>query len=175
MEEDLIIVDSKDNAIGTAKKMAIHQQGLLHRAFSVFIFDRQGRLLLQRRAYAKYHSGGLWSNSCCGHPRPDEPTGKAAERRLYEEMGFSCPLTWAFSFTYTAHVAEDLVENEFDHVYIGAFDGIPHPAPAEVAEWRWIEQHELVDMLAERPESFSAWFKIILDMFQPAALFALAK
>jgi isopentenyl-diphosphate delta-isomerase len=122
----------------------------------VFVFDAAGRLLLQQRARGKYHSAGLWSNTCCGHPRPGEETAAAAARRLHEEMGVGCPLEPTGSFTYRAPVGE-LVEHEIDHVFVGRFDGAPQPDAREVAAWRWVDPAELAMDLAARPERYSAW------------------
>ncbi|NAX21999.1 isopentenyl-diphosphate Delta-isomerase, partial [Vibrio sp. V39_P1S14PM300] len=139
MEERLILVDEKDNIIGSEFKLATHKQGLLHRAFSVFIFDQTQRLLLQQRAAAKYHSPNLWSNTCCGHPRKGEETQSAASRRLNEEMGFYTPIIHVSSFTYREEVPGNLIEHEFDHIYIGQFNQIPQVNPNEAGDWRWID------------------------------------
>jgi isopentenyl-diphosphate delta-isomerase len=157
MEELVVLVDAQDRAVGTASKLDAHRSGALHRAFSVFVFDRRGRLLLQRRALAKYHSGGLWTNTCCGHPRPGEAVSDAAVRRLREEMGIACPLRPAGAFTYRASLGE-LEEHEFDHVLVGRFDGDPRPEPDEVAAWRWAAPDDLSRELAEAPGRFTAWF-----------------
>lgn len=162
MEESLILVDQTGQAIGTDFKLAVHHQGLLHRAFSIFIFDRRGRLMLQRRAPGKYHSGGLWSNTCCGHPRPGEATEAAATRRLEEEMGFTCPLQEVTTLTYQADVPGGLIEHEFDHIYIGGFEGEPLTNPDEAAQWCWSALPALKQWLIVQPEAFTAWFKVIL-------------
>lgn len=162
MEELLILVDQHDQAIGTDYKSSVHRQGLLHRAFSIFVFDRRGRLMLQRRAQTKYHSAGLWTNTCCGHPRPGEATEDAATRRLEEEMGFTCPLHEVTALTYQAEVPGGLIEHEFDHIYIGGFDGEPLANPDEAAQWCWSETHALEQWLTAEPEVFTAWFKVIL-------------
>ena len=122
----------------------------------MFVFDRAGRLLLQQRAGGKYHSAELWSNTCCGHPRPGEDTAAAAERRLREEMGFSCALVPAGAFAYRARVGE-LIEDEVDHVFTGSFEGAPRPDAGEVAAWRWVDPEELAADLADRPERYSVW------------------
>lgn len=162
MEEMLIIVDHKDNPIRSEGKIAVHQQGLLHRAFSIFIFDSKGRLLLQQRAYGKYHSAGLWTNSCCGHPRWEENTDEAASRRLREEMGFSTRLKKVYSFTYHAKVPGNLIEHEFDHIYVGLFDGYPQVNPDEAADWLWIDISQLNHKLKSQPENFTVWFRTII-------------
>jgi isopentenyl-diphosphate delta-isomerase len=168
MEDLVVLVDAGDRAVGTAPKLAAHRTGALHRAFSVFVFDGRGRLLLQRRAAAKYHSGGLWTNSCCGHPRPGEAVLDAAGRRLREEMGISCVLRPVGAFTYRARLGE-LEEHEFDHVLVGRFDGEPVPDPGEVAAWRWVEPGEAARELAASPEAFTAWFGRALALASPAA------
>jgi isopentenyl-diphosphate Delta-isomerase len=158
--EHVILVDRRDVPLGTRAKQEAHVDGLLHRAFSIFVFDAAGRTLLQRRAITKYHSGGLWSNTCCSHPRPGESTARAAQRRLFEEMGFHCPLEVAFSFVYRADVGGGLMEHEYDHVFIGRFDGSPAPDPAEVDDWRWIEPAALDREARERPDRFTFWFHV---------------
>src|SRR5690606_12816732 len=135
--ERVILVNTADVPIGTAGKLEAHERGALHRAFSVFVVNSRGEILLQRRAAEKYHGGGLWSNSCCGHPRPGEATGEAARRRLGEEMGVDSTLERVFSFTYRAEMASGLTEHEIDHVYIGSLEEDPRPDPAEVEAWRW--------------------------------------
>lgn len=161
--EHVVLVTPDDREIGTEEKLAAHRKALLHRAFSVFVFDRRGRLLLQRRAAGKYHSAGLWSNTCCGHPRPGEPTDRAARRRLKEEMGFDCSLEHVFSFVYRAALTDDLTEHELDHVFIGQFDGAPQPDPGEVEEWRAMPVAELLDDLERSPGSYSIWLPLALD------------
>jgi isopentenyl-diphosphate Delta-isomerase len=163
MNEHVILVDADDTAIGTREKRAAHVTGALHRAFSIFVFDSAGRMLLQRRAITKYHSGGLWSNACCSHPRPGESTRAAAHRRLFEELGFHCPLRTAFSFVYRADVGGGLIEHEYDHVFIGTFDGDPAPDPVEVDDWRWVDMYALRRELREAPGRFTYWFRIALD------------
>jgi isopentenyl-diphosphate delta-isomerase len=163
MEERVILVDARDVPIGTAGKLEAHQRGVLHRAFSVFVRDDDGRLLLQRRAESKYHSGGLWSNSCCGHPRPGEATADAASRRLFEELGVRAgALREVGQFTYRADLRDGLVEHECDHVLVGRIADRPRPDPAEVAEWRWITDEALRAELAERPEAFTAWLPMVV-------------
>lgn len=163
MSENVILVDPDDTAIGIRAKQDAHIEGVLHRAFSVFVFDSAGRMLLQRRALTKYHSGGLWSNTCCSHPQPGESAAAAANRRLFEEMGFHCPLGTAFSFVYRADVGGGLIEHEYDHVFVGTFDGDPAPDPAEVDAWRWIEIADLHRELRDRPDRFTTWFHIAFN------------
>jgi isopentenyl-diphosphate delta-isomerase len=161
--ERVILVDERDCELGVAEKMRAHAEGLLHRAFSVFVFDRAGRLLLQRRALSKYHSGGLWSNTCCGHPRPGETVAGAARRRLAEEMSFVCELRPGFEFLYRAELGNGLTEYEYDHVLVGSFDGEPRPDPSEVGDWRWVGLKALRDDLDARPESYSYWLRVALE------------
>jgi isopentenyl-diphosphate Delta-isomerase len=170
--ERVILVDERDRELGAAEKMRAHAEGLLHRAFSIFVFDRGGRLLLQQRARAKYHSGGLWSNTCCGHPRPGETVLEAARRRLSEEMGFGCELRKGFEFLYRAGLDRGLTEHEYDHVLVGGFDGEPRPDPAEVAAWRWAGMDELLDDVRARPESYSYWLRVALERREWARLLA---
>ena len=158
--EQVVLVDEQDREIGHMEKMAAHREGLLHRAFSVFILNGQGELLLQQRALSKYHSPGLWSNSCCGHPRPGEDVRIAAERRVKEEMGLTCELRPAFQFTYRAELGDGMIEHELDHVFIGTTGQEPRPAPSEAADWRFVSQVALVDELESEPEMFTAWFRI---------------
>jgi isopentenyl-diphosphate Delta-isomerase len=164
MDEDrVILVDARDVAVGTEEKMRAHLDGRLHRAFSVFVFDSDGRLLLQRRAACKYHSAGLWSNTVCSHPRPGEATRSAAHRRLREEMGFDCPLVFAFAFTYSADLGGGLHENEFDHVFTGRFDGMPRPDPAEVAAFRWVHPEVVRAEIETKAPSFTFWFRMVFE------------
>ena len=166
MRDRLILVDADDREVGTESKLPAHVDGKLHRAFSVFVFDGAGRMLLQRRAAQKYHSAGLWSNTCCGHPLSGEPTEEAAHRRLGEEMGFDCPLQPVFRFRYRAEVDNGLVEHEYDHVLVGRFDGSPVPNPEEVAEWRWAAFEDVSEDHVVNPTTYSVWFKIALREFQ---------
>ena len=158
--EQVILVNEKDQAIGTMEKMEAHRKGVLHRAFSVFVFDRHGKMLLQQRALHKYHSGGLWTNACCSHPRPGEETVLAASRRLKEELGFQTSLQPMFQFTYKAEFENGLTEYEFDHVFFGMYEGAVVQNEEEVMNF----QFETVEKIAERitlePENFTAWFRI---------------
>jgi isopentenyl-diphosphate delta-isomerase len=158
-DEHVILVDVADRPVGIAPKLVVHRDGRLHRAFSVFVFDLRGRLLLQQRAFEKYHSGGLWSNTCCGHPRPGEATAAAAARRLREEMGFDCALQPAGAIVYRAEIAEGLWEHEYDHLFTGAYQGDPRPDPLEVVDWRWMEIEDVLQELQDRPAAFTAWFE----------------
>lgn len=160
MEEEVILVNSNDQPIGTMPKLQAHIEGKLHRAFSVFIFNRSGELLLQQRALDKYHSAGKWTNTCCSHPRPGEETILAAKRRLKEEMGMECELRPVFSFSYLAKFENGLTENEYDHVYFGFSEAMPQPDPKEVANFRYINMEELESSLMEEEEKYTAWLKI---------------
>jgi isopentenyl-diphosphate delta-isomerase len=161
--ERVVLVDDTDRAIGTEEKMEAHRAGLLHRAFSIFVFRRSGELLLQRRSRAKYHSGGLWSNTCCGHPRPGEALEVAARRRLGEEMGFECPLVARSVVRYRAELDHGLVENEIDHVLTGVYEEDPRPDPGEASEWRWVDDASLRVRMVEHPERFTVWLRRILE------------
>jgi len=160
--ESVVLVDESDREVGVAPKLAAHAEGVLHRAFSVFVLNARGELLLQRRAAAKYHCGGLWTNSCCGHPRVGEPVAAAARRRLREEMGFECELVPAGSFVYRAELGNGLVEHEFDHVFVGRHEGDPVPDPAEVAEWRRQSPRAALAEAEAHPERFTPWFALAL-------------
>ncbi|OCQ52351.1 Isopentenyl-diphosphate Delta-isomerase [Photorhabdus australis subsp. thailandensis] len=163
MDEMLTLVDKYDNPIGSAGKTDIHQRGMLHRAFSIFIFDNKGNLLLQKRAATKYHSAGLWTNSCCGHPRIGETLDVAAHRRLGEEMGFDCPLIKVASFIYHAILPNNLIEYEYDHVFIGRFDKEPIINPDEVSGYKWINPLELQKLINQAPKEYTVWFKEIIS------------
>lgn len=165
MEEQVILVDDRDHPIGVAEKMLAHREGLLHRAFSIFVTNAQGELLLQKRASSKYHSGGLWTNTCCSHPRPEETIQAAARRRLQEEMGFSCQLREIFSFTYRAELDLELSEHEFDHVFWGEFNGEPILNPEEAEDFRWIGINNLRADIQAYPDHYTSWLKICFEKF----------
>ena len=162
-EEQVVLVDSDDKELGTMGKLEAHQRGLLHRAISVFIFDHDNRLLLQQRALSKYHTPGLWTNTCCSHPAPGEEPLAAAHRRLGEEMGMAAPLEFAFRFQYEAPFDNGLVEHEVDHVFIGHSTEAPRINPEEVADFKWCTQQEIAEEVTENPEKFTAWFKLIYE------------
>lgn len=162
-EESVILVDKNDSVIGTMPKMEAHLAGKLHRAFSVFVFNTSGELLLQRRAEDKYHSGGKWTNTCCSHPRLGEETLDAANRRLNEEMGMECKLQYGFSFTYHAELADGISENEYDHVFFGISNQLPDPNPEEVSEFRYVNMADLEKDIKVRPEIYTEWLKICFD------------
>jgi len=157
---EVILVDELDNEIGRMEKMEAHRKGLLHRAFSVFIFNDQGLMLLQKRALHKYHSPGLWTNTCCSHPAPGETTLDAASRRLQEEMGFTCKLEEIGAFTYRTSFNNGLQEHEFDHLFTGTFNGRFEVNSEEVAEYKWCSLEEIDELLITSPEEFTVWFKI---------------
>lgn len=163
MEDLVILVDQNDNQIGVMEKMQAHVEAKLHRAFSVFIFNSKGELMLQQRALSKYHSPGLWSNTCCSHPRPGEETAAAAHRRLVEEMGFDCHFTEAFSFVYKAPFSNDLTEHEFDHVFIGISDEKPVINKEEAEAFRMVRLDDVRKEMDQDPEKFSVWFRIAFD------------
>lgn len=163
MEDQVILVNRNDVEVGVAGKMLAHRRGDLHRAVSVFIFDSQGRLMLQKRASAKYHSAGLWSNTCCSHPRPNETSANAARRCLVEEMGIKCELEKVFSFVYRATFGNGLFEHEYDHVFFGNYDGEPLLNPAEAEEWKWVEITELSVDVQRCPEAYSFWLLACLE------------
>lgn len=156
------LVDLNDHIIGYGEKLDVHVQGLLHRAFSIIVFNKHHQLLIHQRALHKYHSGGLWTNTCCGHPNEAESMESAVHRRLKEEMGFDCDLTYSFKFNYKAVFENGLTENEIDHVYLGQFDGEFKVNPEEVANFRWIDIHELETQIEDNPGLFTVWFKEIM-------------
>ncbi|MFB0925503.1 MAG: isopentenyl-diphosphate Delta-isomerase [Vicingaceae bacterium] len=159
-KEDVILVDIHDNELGVMEKMEAHRKGLLHRAFSIFIFNSQGEILLQKRASEKYHSGGLWSNTCCSHPRKGESTLAAANRRLNEEMGMKASLTHAFSFQYRAELDKELIEHELDHVFIGYSNDLPQINPDEVESYCYISPELLQIGLEKHDNEYTEWLKI---------------
>lgn len=163
MQEYVILVDENDNSVGTAEKMDAHKNPKLHRAFSIFIVNSKGELLIQKRAENKYHCPGLWSNTCCSHPRPGESLEKAAHRRLQEEMGFDTKMVKVFSFIYKAEFDNGLTEKEYDHIFIGKWDGTPDINSKEVAEYKWISEDALKQDIEKYPATYTKWFKIALE------------
>jgi isopentenyl-diphosphate delta-isomerase len=159
---EVVLVDEHDSPIGTMEKMEAHKQGVLHRAFSVFLFNDKGEMLLQRRALEKYHSPGLWTNTCCSHPMQYEPVELAANRRLMEEMGMQCALTKAFDFIYKAELENDMIEHEFDHVFLGFTGQNPNINLAEVCEWKWLPLYDVYIDVQLNPSKYTEWFKIAL-------------
>ena len=160
---EVILVNHNDEPIGALEKMEAHRKGVLHRAFSVFIFDHQGQMLLQQRALNKYHSGGLWTNACCSHPTPGEETQSAAVKRLKEEMGFATEIRPLFAFTYKAEFENGLIEHEFDHVYVGIYEGRISPDPKEVMSYEYTTLEQIEVDLRNVPEKFTEWFRIAFD------------
>lgn len=158
--EEVILVNGDDEQVGSMEKMEAHRRGVLHRAFSVFIFNDRNEMLLQQRAVTKYHSGGLWTNACCSHPRPGEDTEAAAMRRLNEELGFTAPLAKIFDFHYNASFDNGLTEHEFDHVYVGTFTGKINPNPAEVQDYCYKRIDEIAETIESHQHKFTAWFCI---------------
>ncbi len=164
-EEQVILVDENDNQIGLMPKMEAHEKALLHRAFSVFIFNDKNELMLQQRAMHKYHSPGLWTNTCCSHQRNGESNLEAGKRRLQEEMGFITDLEESTSFIYKAPFDNGLTEHEYDHIMIGYYNGDPNINEHEVASWKWMPLEDVKVDMAIYPESYTAWFKIIFNKF----------
>lgn len=163
--EYVVLVDRNDRPLGTMEKMEAHLKAKLHRAFSVFVVNRNGELMMQRRALSKYHSPGLWTNTCCSHPRQGEDVMEAAHRRLKEEMGFDCDLVKAFDFIYKADVGQGLTEHEFDHVFTGFYEGEPLINPDEVMEWKWMDIEDLKNDITGNPGDYTVWFRIAFDEF----------
>ena len=161
--EYVILVDENDQEIGQMEKMEAHEKALLHRAFSIFLFNDKNELLLQQRAHSKYHSGGLWTNTCCSHPRAGETVLEAANRRLMEEMGIEAEMQPEFSFIYRAELDNDLTEYELDHVVLGTFNGEPVINPEEVAAWKYVSRKEIEADMKANPENYTAWFRIVFD------------
>lgn len=164
--DKVLLVNTQDEPVGTMEKMAAHRQPNLHRAFSIFIFDNQQKILLQQRAFNKYHSGGLWTNTCCSHPRPGEETIAAARRRLVEEMGFETEINRAFNFIYQANFDNGLHEYEYDHVFTGIYDGPVNPNPEEVAAFCYKSIEEIKTELQFKPHLYTEWFKIALPQLE---------
>jgi isopentenyl-diphosphate delta-isomerase len=160
--EHVILVDEHDTALGTMEKMEAHRQGALHRAFSILLFNSRGEVLLQKRASNKYHSGGLWTNTCCSHPQADETMEEATRRRLRQEMGIDLQTEFAYKFIYKTPLGSDLTEHELDHVYIGTFDGIPKINQEEVEEWKFMDLPSLRADMKKNPDQYTYWFRLIL-------------
>jgi isopentenyl-diphosphate Delta-isomerase len=164
MIEYVVLVNDQDQSLGNMEKIEAHKMGLLHRAFSIIIFNNKGEMLLQKRAKSKYHSGGLWTNACCSHPRPNETIEEAGKRRMQEELQFSCSLTHSFSFIYKVHLDNSFIEYELDHVLFGTVDCREIlPNPEEASEVTWITLEKLFDTVKNEPNSFTYWFQIILN------------
>lgn len=163
MNEHVILVDQEDNAIGTMEKMEAHRKGVLHRAFSVMLYNSKGDILLQRRARSKYHSGGLWTNACCSHPLPDETMDEATRRKLKQEMGIDLRTEYVYKFIYRTSLDKGLIEHEYDHVFKGIFDGEPVINKQEVEDWKFISPRQLLDDIALNPQNYTHWFKLIVE------------
>jgi len=164
-EEKVILVNSNDEPIGLIPKMEAHEKALLHRAFSVFVINSNNELMLQQRALQKYHSPGLWTNTCCSHQRDGEENIEAGLRRLQEEMGFETPLEYLFNFIYKAPFDNGLTEHELDHVMLGRYEGKPSINPEEVASWKWMDIDLIHADLINNPADYTVWFAIIFDRF----------
>ena len=164
-EEKVILVNEKDEQIGLMPKMEAHEKALLHRAFSVFVFNEQNELMIQQRAFGKYHSPGLWTNTCCSHQREGESNVEAGKRRLQEEMGFSTELKDTISFIYKAPFDNGLTEHEFDHILVGNYNGEPNLNPEEVNAWKWMSLEDLKSDMEKHPQLYTEWFKIIFEKY----------
>ncbi|HEU4497377.1 MAG TPA: isopentenyl-diphosphate Delta-isomerase [Flavobacterium sp.] len=164
-EEKVILVNENDEQIGLMPKLEAHQKAMLHRAFSIFILNSKNEVMLQQRAFGKYHSPLLWTNTCCSHQREGETNIEAGSRRLFEEMGFSTELKELFHFIYKAPFDNGLTEHELDHVMIGYFDGDPDINPEEVESWKWMGIDAVKNDMQQNPELYTIWFKIIFDEF----------
>lgn len=164
--QEVVLITPDDRAIGVMEKMEAHRKGVLHRAFSIFIFDRRGRMLLQQRAPQKYHGAYLWTNACCSHPMWNEPVEEAAQRRLMEELGFQTTLKKIFVFTYKATVENNLIEHEYDHVFAGEYEGPINMNQEEVCNYEYHDLQTLKKQLGEEPERFTSWFKIAFPQIE---------
>jgi len=164
-EEKVILVNEKDEQIGLMPKMEAHEKALLHRAFSVFVFNEKNELMIQQRAFEKYHSPGLWTNTCCSHQREGESNVEAGKRRLQEEMGFVTDLKDTVSFIYKAPFDNGLTEHEFDHILVGYYDGEPNLNPEEVSDWKWMTLEDLKMDMEKQPQLYTEWFKIIFENY----------
>lgn len=160
--EKVILVDLDDNLRGTMEKMEAHEKGLLHRAFSILLFNSRGELLMQKRAASKYHSAGLWTNTCCSHPRPGETLEHATRRKLKQEMGIDIQPEFAYKFIYKVALDNNLTEYEYDYVFTGIFDGEPIVNRDEVEDWRFISMNNLLEEMSTHPDHFTHWFKLII-------------
>jgi len=166
MTENVILVDTHDTPVGQMEKMEAHRKGELHRALSILVFNSNGEILLQQRAFSKYHTPGLWSNTACSHPRPGEESLEAATRRLNEEMGFTTALTNSFDFIYKAHFDNGLTEHEYDHVFFGTFDGVPVINQEEANDYKWMKPAVLMEDMRSAPDVYTVWFRIIMEKME---------
>ncbi len=174
-KENVILVDENDNELGLMEKMEAHEKGMLHRAFSVFVFNSNNELMLQQRSDSKYHSGGLWTNTCCSHPRAGETLENAAKRRMMEEMGFSCELNHEFSFIYKAKLDNNLTEHELDHVFFAFYDGLPEINPNEAKAWKYASINFIKKDISQNPELYTEWFKIMFNRVEEHLLISSKK
>jgi isopentenyl-diphosphate Delta-isomerase len=165
-KEFVVLVDEADNKIGLMEKMEAHEKAVLHRAFSIFIFNSKKEMLLQQRALSKYHTPGLWTNTCCSHPRKDETLEQATSRRLMEEMGMQCKIKKAFDFVYKADVGQGLTEHEFDHVFVGYSDDIPEINKDEVENWKYMSLDDVKNDILKHPELYTVWFRIAFGQLE---------
>lgn len=165
-KENVILVNENDEQIGLSEKLAAHESGALHRAVSVFVFNKKGELLLQKRASGKYHGGGLWTNTCCTHPRDGETSEACAVRRLKEEMGIDAQLEKQFAFIYKAEVENGLVENEYDHVFFAVYNGEIKPDKTEVEDYTFVTLDKVFKDAEQQPEKYSIWFRLIIKKFR---------
>ena len=165
MKEFVVLVNEQDEPLGLMEKIEAHEKAILHRAFSVFIKNSKGEIMLQQRALDKYHSPGLWTNTCCSHQRDGEAHLAAGKRRLQEEMGFEAPLEQLFSFIYKADMGNGLTEHELDHVMQGTYEGKPILNPAEAANWKWMLPNDVKKDIQNAPDSYTPWFKIIFEKY----------
>lgn len=166
MEDHVLLVDENDQVVGTMEKLEAHQKGLLHRAFSILLFNSKGELLLQKRARNKYHSGGLWTNTCCSHPLPDETMESATRRKLKQEMGIDLQPEFAYKFIYRSVLDSQLTEHECDYVFIGTYDGEPDINRDEVEDWKFVPLDHIRKDAKKHPEQYTSWFRLILDHAQ---------
>jgi isopentenyl-diphosphate Delta-isomerase len=165
-KEFVILVDESDNELGLMEKMEAHEKAVLHRAFSIFIFNSKNQMLLQQRALSKYHSPGLWTNTCCSHPRQEETLEQATSRRLMEEMGMKCNITKAFDFVYKADVGQGLTEHELDHVFVGYSDELPDINRDEVESWKYMFLEDVKKDMTKHPEQYTVWFRIAFEQLE---------
>ncbi|SES91507.1 isopentenyl-diphosphate Delta-isomerase [[Clostridium] polysaccharolyticum] len=166
MNKLVICVDEQDNGLGVMEKMEAHEKGILHRAFSIFVWNQKEELMIHQRALEKYHSGGLWTNTCCSHPQPGEELLESAHKRLIAEMGFDCNLKESFSFLYQTEFEDGLVEHEFDHVIMGCYEGAATPNPEEVCDYKWVPLDELERDMKVNPKKYTVWFRIAMEKVQ---------
>ena len=165
--DEVILVNEQDQQIGTMEKMEAHRKGLLHRAFSVMIENSKGEILIQKRAKSKYHSGGLWSNACCSHPKPGEKIEDGVSRRVKEELGIELTPTFLYKFIYEVAFTNQLIEHELDYVFVATFDGVPMIDKEEIEDWRFVDRSQLISQMEERPDQYTYWFKnIIANKYQ---------